>query len=106
MLEAGFPRSEAELRGHYEIISQAVTNGICRLQLQPRQAVLRQMVPRMEIDFDTKDYLLRGTEIQFADGSTLRNDFEHIVLNPKLDEALFSPQIPADYKVVQPSANP
>ena len=103
MLEAGFPRSEAALRSRYDVQSQTVTNQLCKLVLVPKSAAARRIMPRMEIDFDTKDCLLRGTEIQFADGSTLRNDFEHIVLNPKLDEALFSPQIPAEYKVVEPT---
>jgi outer membrane lipoprotein-sorting protein len=102
MLEAGFPRSAAALESRYQVLSQTVTNGACRLMLQPRSAAARRMMPHMEIDFDTKDHLLRGTELEFADGSTLRNDFEHIVLNPKLDEAMFTPPIPPDYSVVEP----
>jgi outer membrane lipoprotein-sorting protein len=102
MLEAGFPRNAAGLESRYQVLSQTVTNNTCRLLLQPRSAAARRMMPRMEIDFDTKDYVLRGTELTFGDGSTLRNDFEHIVLNPKLAESLFTPQIPPDYKVVEP----
>jgi outer membrane lipoprotein-sorting protein len=102
MLQAGFPQSAAALQSRYQVISQAVTNGVCRLLLQPRSGAVRRMMPRMEIDFDTKDHLLRGTELEFSDGSTLRNDFDHIVANPKLEESLFSPQIPPDYKVVEP----
>ncbi len=102
MLEAGFPRSEAALRDRYEVLSQVVTNQTCRLVLRPRSAAARRMMPRIEIDFDIKDHLLRGTELEFSDGSTLRNDFDHIVLNPKLAETMFAPPIPADYTVVEP----
>ena len=63
------------------------------------------MMPRLEIDFDTKDYSLRGTELQFADGSTMRNDFTDIgCVNPKLDESMFNPAIAPDYTVVHPQA--
>lgn len=104
MLDAGFPRSADELQNQYQVLSQTVTNGTCQLRLRPRSAAARRMMPQIEIDFDTKDFLLRGTELQFADGSTLRNDFQDIVLNPKLDEKMFSPPIPADYTVVHPLA--
>ena len=60
------------------------------------------MMPQIRIDFDTKDFSLRGTELHFADGSTMRNDFKNPVLNPKLDEKLFAPEIPSDYKSIEP----
>jgi outer membrane lipoprotein-sorting protein len=104
MLEAGFPRTETELLARYDVLSQGVTNQTCQLRLQPRDETLRRMMPRLEIDFDTKDYSLRGTELQFADGSTMRNDFTDIVVNPKLDESMFNPAIAPDYTVVHPQA--
>jgi outer membrane lipoprotein-sorting protein len=60
------------------------------------------MMPKIEVDFDTKEHLLRGTELEFADGSTMRNDFSNIVTNPQIDSQTFSPSIPADYKVIEP----
>jgi outer membrane lipoprotein-sorting protein len=105
LLEAGFPRSKAELQSQYNIVSQTVTNGTCELVLQPRSAAARRMIPQIKINFDTKDFSLRGTELEFADGSTLRNDFENPELNPTLNEELFTPQIPPDYKNVEPLKN-
>lgn len=102
MLEAGFPRSKAQLRDRYRILSQSISNRTCRLQLQPRAAAIQRMVPRIEIDFDTDNYSLRGTELEFSDGSTMRNDFRDIVLNPKLKKTIFAPIIPTNYTVVQP----
>jgi outer membrane lipoprotein-sorting protein len=104
MLEAGFPRTEAELLDRYHILSQSVTGQTCKLRLQPRLESFRRMLPQLEIDFDTKDYFLHGTELQFADGSTMRNDFAGIVLNPKLDPSIFNPTISPDYTVVHPQA--
>ena len=102
LLEADFPRSRTELEAQFDIVSQTVADHICQLVLQPKSAAARRMIPRLEIDFDTTDFLLRGTELQFADGSTMRNDFQHAVLNPTLDQQIFDPPIPADYKVVEP----
>ena len=102
LLEAGFPRSQAELESQYTLLSQVITNNVAELVLQPRSASARRMIPRIKIEFNMKDLALLATELQFSDGSTLRNDFKNAVLNPSLDAQMFSPQIPADYKVVEP----
>jgi outer membrane lipoprotein-sorting protein len=102
LLEAGFPRSQADLERQYELVSQTVTNQLCEITLQPKSADARRMIPQLKIDFATNDYSLRATELEFADGSTLRNDFTNIVLNPEVDRALFAPKLEGDYKVVEP----
>lgn len=102
LLEAGFPRSAAELEAQYNILGQEVKAGDVNLVLQPKSTAARKMMPKITIEFDTKDYALRATELQFADGSTMRNDFKNPVLNPKIDPQMFAPEIPADYKVVEP----
>ena len=105
LLEAGFPRSQAELQAQYNILSETVTKETCELVLQPRSAAARRMMPQIKIEFNTQDFSLRATELQFADGSTMRNDFKNPQLNPKLDEKLFAPEIPLDYKNVEPLKN-
>jgi outer membrane lipoprotein-sorting protein len=102
LLEAGFPRNQAESEAHYNILSQTATNQTVEVVLQPKSAAARRMMPQIKIDFDMKTFALRGTELQFADGSTMRNDFTNAVLNPKLDEQLLSPKIPPDYKIIEP----
>lgn len=102
LLEAGFPRSRPDLEARYNILSQTVRGDVGQLVLQPKSAAARRMIPQIEIDFDTHDHSLRATELQFADGSKMRNDFEHPELNPKLDETIFAPPVPPDYKVVNP----
>ena len=102
LLEAGFPRSQSELESRFRILSQIVTNGICELSLQPKSAAARRMMPQIKIAFSTADFSLRATELQFADGSTLRNDFRNPELNPKLDPALFTPKLEGDFKIVEP----
>ncbi len=105
LLEAGFPRDQAGLAAQYNLLHQTVSNQTCELTLQPKSAAARRMMPQIKIDFDTKDFALRGTEMQIADGSTLRNDFDNARLNPKVDQEMFAPRIPSDYKIVEPLQN-
>jgi outer membrane lipoprotein-sorting protein len=102
LLEAGFPRSKAEMEARLKIVSQIVTDNRCELVLQPRSAAARKMMPQIKIIFGTDDFMLRATELEFADGSTMRNDFTNAKLNPSIDQSLFAPQIPSDYKVIEP----
>ena len=41
-------------------------------------------------------------ELQFADGSTMRNDFTNVVVNQPVDFVKFDAKIPAGYSVVEP----
>lgn len=102
LLEAGFPRSAAELEAQYNILEQTVQEPGVRLVLQPKSASARRMMPQIKIEFETRDFSLRATELEFADGSALRNDFTNPVLNPPADSERFSPHIPSDYKIVEP----
>src|SRR5438094_140195 len=102
LLEAGFPRSQSELESRFRVIAQTTSNNVHEVTLQPRSPSARRLMPRIKIAFATNDCSLRATELQFADGSTLRNDFTNAVLNPKLDDSLFAPQLESDFKIVEP----
>ena len=102
LLEAGFPRSQAALQEQYNILSQTVNDGTGSIALQPKSAMARRMIPQIKIDFDIKTHALLGTELEFADGSSMRNDFTNEALNPPAEPQRFEPQIPPDYKVVEP----
>jgi outer membrane lipoprotein-sorting protein len=106
LLEAGFPRSTEELLKQYTVLSQASTNDVVSVSLQPKSAAARRMIPRLEISFDSARRELRSTALTFADGSTLKNDFSGATLNRRLDPALFTPTLAADYKVVEPLTKP
>ena len=105
LLEAGFPRSRQEMEARFNIRSAEVKNYVCEIVLEPKSAQARRMMPQMKIAFSTEDFSLRATELQFADGSTMRNDFTAPKLNETVDDKLFAPEIPPDYKVVEPMKN-
>ena len=102
LLEAGFPRSQSELESRFRIESEATVDGVHEIILQPKSASARRMMPHIKIAFATNDFSLRGTELQFADGSRMRNDFTNALLNPKLDDTLFTPEVDPTFKVIEP----
>ncbi|MEO8429447.1 MAG: outer membrane lipoprotein carrier protein LolA [Verrucomicrobiota bacterium] len=102
LLEAGFPRNQGELESRFRVLSADTTNGVCEIVMQPRAAGARRMMPQITVAFATNDFSLLATELRFADGSTMRNDFTNAVLNPKLDEALFTPKFGNDFQVIEP----
>jgi outer membrane lipoprotein-sorting protein len=102
LLEAGFPRDAEQLDSQYNILDQVVQDPVVKLVLQPKSAAARRMMPQIQIEFDRRDLALHATELQFADGSILRNDFSNAVLNPPVTAEQFAPTIPPDYKVVEP----
>jgi outer membrane lipoprotein-sorting protein len=102
LLDAGFPHDKAQMDAQFKVISQTLTNGVCEITLQPKSPGARKLMPQMKIAFGTEDFSLRATELQFADGSTMRNDFINAVQNVKIDEASFTPKLDADYKISEP----
>ena len=102
LLEAGFPRSQSELESRFRIESQATADGVHEVTLQPRSSSARRVMPHIKIAFATSDFSLRATELQFADGSRMRNDFTNAVMNPKLDDSLFRFDVDPAYKVIEP----
>ena len=102
LLEAGFPRRGGELESRFRIVSETSTNGVHQIALQPKSPSARRMMPQIKIAFSTNDFSLRSTELQFADGSTMRNEFTNEVLNPKLDHSIFTPKLDGSFQMVEP----
>ena len=102
LIEAGFPRNQADLESRFKVLSITETDGLGELRLQPKSAAARKMMPELKIIFSVKDSQPRATELKFADGSTMRNDFTNAVLNSPLDAAIFKPALPDDFKVTEP----
>lgn len=104
LLDAGFPTSREEFDAQFQIQSLSESDGKWQLVLQPRQAAARQFMPEMRVFVSTNDFVLAGTELTFVDGSRMRNDFTHQVINGPMDPAKFEWHTPADYKQVEPLA--
>jgi outer membrane lipoprotein-sorting protein len=102
LLDAGFPENEAQLRNQYNLLSQKSADGIGEVVLEPKSISARRLMPKILIQFELANLSLRATELEFGDGSRLRNDFRNPALNQPLGQELFAPEIPADYTVREP----
>lgn len=102
LLESGFPKDVASFRKQYQLLSLTHTNGLYELQLQPTSSSARRMMTRMSLVLDAKDFQLRANEITLADGSSIRNDFEHLKINPLFDAEVFKAPIGPEYKISDP----
>jgi outer membrane lipoprotein-sorting protein len=86
----------------FQLLSAAETNSILQMTLQPRSAAARKFIGQIVIGFHTNDFTIAVTEMKFADGSKLHNDFTNVVLNAPIEPKLFEADLPADYTVVEP----
>lgn len=102
LLEAGFPRSRAELEARYRVTQVAWTNGLVEVTLTPRAAAARRLMPELSLGLMPQENLLRFTVLKMADGSQIRQDYTHLVINPRWPESPFTWTLPADYQVVEP----
>jgi outer membrane lipoprotein-sorting protein len=102
LLDASFPRSRAVMEGQFRVLSITQTNADWQVALQPRSTLARRLMAEIDICVRTNDFSLAATEMKFADGSRMRNDFTNIVVNSVLPEKCFDLKTDPDYTVVEP----
>jgi outer membrane lipoprotein-sorting protein len=102
LLEASFPRSRADLESQFRVLSLTQTNEIVQVALQPKSATARKFMAEIQVSFRTNDFSLTATELEFSDGSSMRSDFTHPLLNAPLDKGLFEAKVDPDFTVVEP----
>lgn len=102
LLEAGFPRSRSEIESRFRLLSLTDIPAGYELALQPRSDSARRMMTELRIRLAADQAALLSTELVFADGSRLRNDFTNARRNPPIDDALFSNRIPEGFTVTEP----
>ncbi len=102
LLDASLPRDRATMEKNFRLVSAALTNSVLQMTLQPRSEAARKFIGEVVIGFHTNDFMIASTEMKFADGSKLRNDFTHVMVNQPLDPKLFEPVVPTNYTIVEP----
>jgi outer membrane lipoprotein-sorting protein len=102
LLDASFPRSRAGLESHFRVLSVTLSNANCQIALQPKSSQARRMITEIDICFRTNDLALTATEMRLAEGSSMRNDFTNVVLNPRLPDGCFDANLDPAIKVVEP----
>lgn len=103
LLDAGFPRSRADMDAAFRVVALTETDGLHTLALEPRSASARKLMPEIQLTFSARDHVLHATQLAFTDGSKLRNDFTNVVTNARLDDAIFKPEVAPDFRVSEPA---
>ncbi|HLP76573.1 MAG TPA: outer membrane lipoprotein carrier protein LolA, partial [Candidatus Paceibacterota bacterium] len=85
LLDASLPRDRATMEKSFQLKSASVTNSILQMTLQPRSEAARKFIGEIAIGFRTNDFLIAVTEMKFADGSKLHNEFTNVVVNQPVD---------------------
>lgn len=102
LLDATLPRDRASMEKQFHLLSASQTNDILQMMLEPNSASARKFVNQVGIAFRTNDFSIAATEMKFADGSILRNDFSNVVMNAPVTDALFELKPPPDFTVREP----
>lgn len=102
LLDASLPRDRATMEKNFQLLSATATNATLQMTLQPRSEAARKFIGQIVIGFHTNDFTIAATEMKFADGSSLRNDFTNVVLNQPIAPNLFEADLPPDYTVTEP----
>ena len=101
LLEVGFPSDTALFHARYELLSVTTSGGVRRFELQPKDEQARSLLSSVRLDVSVKDMTLSATELEFPDGSTMRNAFSDFKFNIKIDPSLFHLD-EKGYNVVEP----
>jgi outer membrane lipoprotein-sorting protein len=102
LLDASLPRDRATMEKNFLLVSATETNSILQMTLQPRSDSARKFISEILIGFHTNDFSIAATEMKFADGSSLRNDFTNVVINQPIPSAMFEAKLSPDFTVVEP----
>jgi len=102
LLDASFPRNRADLESHFRLLSVIQTNAMVQVKLQPRSQAARRFMSEISVTVHTNDFSPASTELKFSDGSSMRNDFTHGIINLSLKASLFEPSFDTNFTVVEP----
>ncbi len=89
MMSFPFARDFADFQKQFETLSITTTGTRCHLEVLPREAQARKFLSALKLDFNTTNGHLMGFEMATRDGSSLRNEFSNVEVNPKIPASVF-----------------
>jgi len=89
MMSFPFARDFADFQRKFETLSIAADGPRCHLEVLPRDAQARKFLTALKLDFNTATGHLLAFEMATRDGSSLRNEFTNVQVNPKLAPGIF-----------------
>jgi outer membrane lipoprotein-sorting protein len=102
LLEASFPRSRADLESRFQVRAISQGESLVELTLAPKSQAARKFMTEIQVSLSPNDFAPRATELRFSDGSRMRSEFTHPLVNPPLASDLFTVSLPPDFVVVEP----
>jgi outer membrane lipoprotein-sorting protein len=102
LLKVGFPRDSQSFFASYKLLSIRQSDKAWQFEVQPAAVEARKLLAKIRIEVSSDNLALRATELDFADGSRMRNQFSRHRLNSEVDEALFEVPMDKEYHVVYP----
>jgi outer membrane lipoprotein-sorting protein len=73
----------------FELRQVTVVGNRAHIEVVSRDATVRQLITYTRFDFEVDTGNLLAVEMGFKDGTSMRNDFKNIQINPKIDPAIF-----------------
>ena len=83
----------------FVVLAISQTGTRCHVELQPRDPQAGKFLAGLSLDFDTENGDLLSFEAKTRDGSSMRNEFNNVRLNAKIDPHVFDFDL-AGYEVV------
>ncbi len=105
LLEVGFPSDPETFHASYEVLSVTAADDRWHLELRPAAKQARRLIERVRLELAGSGFELAATELEFPDGSTMRNDFSGHRINPELDASVFELDT-SGYEVANPLDGP
>jgi outer membrane lipoprotein-sorting protein len=103
LLEAGFPQRQGQLEQQFQVLATESQGSNTLVRLRPKSAKARRWVTGIRVTLSSDELNLLATELDFADGSQLRNEFHGAVINANISPNQLHAEIPEGYTVTQPS---
>ncbi len=89
MMTFPFARDFGDFQRKFETLSITTEGTRCHLEVLPRDAQARKFLSALKLDFNTTNGHLLGFEMATREGSSLRNEFTNVQVNPKIAPAVF-----------------
>lgn len=89
MMSFPFARDFADFQRQFETLSITTEGARCHLEVLPRNPQARKFLTALKLDFNTTNGHLLGFEMATRDGSSLRNEFTSVQVNPKIPALVF-----------------
>jgi outer membrane lipoprotein-sorting protein len=80
----------ADFQRQFEVRAIRAEADRCHVEVMPRDPMAKKFLTELKFDFDPNSAKLYSFEMHFKEGSSMRNDFTNVQMNPKIDSALFN----------------